>query len=254
MKKENISPFRVYVVPIMVVIVIILLVPYIIIPQLNKIKETNVKIEKRAARLEALEAKIESLESIDEKEELEQLVEMDKVVPKRKDLAALVIGVRNMIAESELLVEEMTFVPGKIATRSATVSASKKVKTTLNKKEEEQNKNKINFILKAKGKYENLITFLEKLEKAKRLIGISIVTSDYDKENQIHKFEFQIGSPFRGSEEKKDIIAEPLPKITPLHKKIYDFVINLANYTDVSIPLVPKGVENPFGEVSKPKK
>ena len=45
---------------------------------------------------------------------------------------------------------------------------------------------------------------------------------------------------------KGNIVAKALPELTTDHISTYDFVTSLENLNDISIPLVPKGVKDPF--------
>jgi len=246
MKESNPSPFRVYIVPLMVLLTIVLLVPFVLMPQISAIKEKNLEIKKGTERLKALEDKIEALQAIDENSESLKLIEMEKIVPSGKDLAQLVVGVRSLAAVSELKVADMVFEPGKVATGAATVSASKKAKAEEGKAKKEEPKDKITFTLSLEGKLTGFKTFLEKIERAKRLLGISLIELKKEEDEKYYTFDLNVLAPFKGVTRQKDTISSPLPVLTKKHLEIYDFITNFINYTNVSIPLVPKGLKDPF--------
>lgn len=251
MKNTDFSAFKVYVVPIFVLLTIILLVPLVLMPQLSRIRTKNIEIKRANARLEALKSKVAALGAIDENDESLKLIEMEKVVPSGKELAKLVVGVRSLAAASNLQVVELTFNPGKVVSASASISASKKVKARATTQKKEEPKDKLVFILKLKGALtnrtlENLNKLLKKMEGVRRLMGISNLKIDQDEGDEAYKFDLQIEAPFKGIDSKGDIVAESLPQLTTDHFSTYDFVTSLENLTDISIPLVPKGVKDPF--------
>src|SRR3990167_11314451 len=104
MKNVNLSPIRLYIVPVLVVLSIILLVPLVLMPQLDQIKEKNIEVKKGQERLDVLNTKLESLAAIDEDEESIKLIEAEQVVPSGKDLAALVVGVRILSGQANFQV------------------------------------------------------------------------------------------------------------------------------------------------------
>ena len=245
MKDTDFSAFRVYVVPIFVLLTIILLVPLVLMPQLSRIRDKNLEIKQANTRLEVLKSKVDALGAIDENDESLKLIEMEKVVPSGKELANLVVGVRSLAAASSLKVAELTFNPGKVVSASASISASKKVKARATAPKKEEPKDKLVFSLKLKGALENLNKLLKKMEGVRRLMGISNLKIDQD-EGKVYEFDLQIEAPFKGIDSKGDIVAKSLPQLTTDLFSTYDFVTSLENLTDISIPLVPKGVKNPF--------
>ena len=247
MKNVNLSPFKVYIVPVLVLLTIILLVPLVLMPQLNRIKDKSLEVEEGNERLEALNSKIEALDSIDENDESLKLIEMNKIVPGGKELAKLVVGMRNLAAQSGLKVAEMKFEPGKVVTSSATASATKREKAQIasdNKLKEEEQKDKVIFTLSVKGALSKVNKFLTKIEKAQRLLGVRKI--EIFKDIKVYKIDFEIFAPFTEREKKGDVVASPLPTLTSIHLKVYEFVSKFKNLTNISIPLVPKGVTNPF--------
>ena len=245
MKNTNLSPVRIYIVPVLVLVTTVLLVPLVFMPQLARIKDKNLTVKRGNDRLTALNNKIKVLEAIDENDESLKLIEMENVVPSEKNLDQLVVGVRNLAAQSDLKVIEFKLKPGKVATSSATTSATKKSKQAAAKVKNKEEKDKTTFTLLLNGDLANINKFLAKIEKAKRLLGINVIATKRETSGA-HLFDFEVFTPFRGAKSQGDVVAASLPALKPEHLEIYDFVIQLENYTNVSIPLVPKGVTDPF--------
>lgn len=245
MKNANLSVFRVYIVPFSVLLTIILLVPLVLMPQLSRIRDKNLEVERANQRLEKLKSKVEALGAIDENDESIKLLDMEKVIPSGKELAKLVVGVRSLAAVSSLKVSELTFTPGKVATVSATPSASKKAKAEAAKQKKEEPKDKLLFTLKLEGALANLSKLLKKIEGVRRLIGVANVEIEQD-EGKVYKFDLQLVAPFKGIDSSGDIVAQAFPQLTEDHLSTFDFVTSLDNLTDISIPLVPQGITDPF--------
>jgi hypothetical protein len=215
-------------------------------PQLDRIRDKNVEVTQRQERLSALNEKIDALALIDENEESVKLLEMEEVVPSSKELARLVIGVRSLAGQSGLAVVEMELSPGRVATQSATVSASKKAKIAQAEKAKEEDKNKTSFELSLRAKKINQIQkFLKKIEKAKRLLGIETIGIKLE-EKGVYVFNMELVAPFREVKSSGDVVAEPLPTLTSAHETVFDYVTKFVNYTNVAIKKVRTGVSNPF--------
>lgn len=243
---SKLSALKIYIVPILVIVTIVLLVPLVLMPQLENIKEKNVELKKATEGLESLKTKLAALNAIDENDESLKLIEMETVVPSGKELAQIVVGVRSIAAQSNLFVAEMVFKPGKVATGSATASAAKKVKADQAKTDKEEDKDKLTFSTILRGSLSNVNKFLGRIEKAKRLLGISIIETKKEEKANSYSFDFEIAAPFTQVEPKADIVSAPLPELTSEHLAVYDFVTGFTSYTNVSIPQVPTGVKDPF--------
>src|SRR3990172_9151898 len=184
MKKDTAAVFRIYILPILATVVVILIVPFVLLPQLDRIKIKNQEVKEGQERLDRLNKKISDLSLVDETSESVMLLELEKVIPGSKKLAPLIVGLRNMALESNLVITDMNFKPGRVgteATNSATISSlSKKTKSQINEK----------------GSLENVKKFLSKLEIAKRLMGIEIVKGEQDEEDSsVYRFELSVNAP-----------------------------------------------------------
>jgi len=247
MKKTDLSIFKAYLIPILVLVIVVLIVPFVLMPQLRSIRDKNVEVQKGRERLELLNQKISDLTLVNENEESIKLLEVEKVIPSDKKLAALIIGVKNLALESALSNIRMTFNPGQVASQSATQSAlSKSTKSKLNQETEEV-EGQLIFDLEMDGKLTNLAKFLSKIEFAKRLLGINSVDSTFDSEISAQNFVLKINAPFKILKSSGDVIGQPLPELTQSHESTFEFIINrLKDYTSKRVPTVPIGVKNPF--------
>ena len=243
MKKVNFSFVQAYVVPALVFLTIILLVPLFLIPQVARFKEKNLQVQEAQKRLDVLNKKIDALNNIDENEESQMRLEVEKSVPTSKNLPPLIVGVKNIAGKAGLQVREMNFKPGKIATQSATASAAAaKNQSGTSVKEL---KDRINFTAILSGSLDQMKVFLSELEKSKRLLEISSFKSTIQNDGS-HKFDLLVSTPFKEVKSGGDPVGSPLPLLSNLNKKTFEILKDLVDYTSVVIPLVPTGVEDPF--------
>ncbi|MEX0621605.1 MAG: hypothetical protein WD187_01225 [Candidatus Woykebacteria bacterium] len=244
MKLSNPSLIRLYIVPVLVIVTIVLLIPLVLMPQLERIKEKNIEVKKGNERLEALRAKLEKLNFIDEGDVSLKLLEMEEVVPSGKELAPLVVGVRALAGKAGLKVDSMELKPGRVATSSATSSASKRLKSEEAKSNTEEET--LSFLLSLSGRGLNRAEeFLSDIERAKRLLGIETIKLARQERGE-YTFEMEIVAPFKELESSGDIIASPLPSLTTELERVYDFVTNFVNYTNVPVQKVDTGASDPF--------
>lgn len=246
MNKKSLAPFRLYIVPLFVVLVIVLLVPLVLLPQLEVIRDKNLEVQKSQERLDLLNTKLEVLSLIDEEDESQKLNEIEEVVPSKKELARLVVGVRSLASKAGLSVVAMEFSPGNVASGSATTSSSKRIKAEkANAKKEDKDKTTFMLSVKTK-KVSDLQKFFTNIQKAKRLLGVNTVEISRDEEENLYTYELEIIAPFRGIQSKGDIVATPLPPLTQIHNEVFDFVADFINFTNVTIQKVKTGVKDPF--------
>ncbi len=245
MNREKLSPLRLYLVPLLVVLAIVLLVPLVLLPQLEIIKEKNLEVQKGQKRLDSLNTKLELLDSIDEEDESIKLIDMEEVVPSSKELARLVVGVRSLASKAGLSVKAMELSPGRVATQSATPSATKRAKAAVaNANKEDKDKTTFTLSVETK-KIGDLQKFFTHIQKAKRLLGVNVVEINRDEEG-LYTFELEIIAPFREIQSRGDIVASPLPPLTRIHNEVFDFVADFVNFTNVAVQKVKTGVKDPF--------
>ncbi len=245
MDKVNTSIMKLYMVPLLVVLVILLLVPFVLLPQLQTIRDKNLEVRIGQERLDSINSKLKILGSIDEEEERLKLLEMEKLIPSSKELASLVVGVRSLASKSDLSVVAMELSPGRVATSSATTSSSKKSKAFA-AREKKEDSEKITFELTLKSKkVSNLQKFLTAIQKAKRLLGVETIDIRRD-EKGVYTFVLEIIAPVRELRSSGDVVASPLPVLTDSHKRVFDFVADFINFTNVTIQKVKTGVKDPF--------
>ena len=250
MKKDTAAVFRIYILPILATVVVILIVPFVLLPQLDRIKIKNQEVKEGQERLDRLNKKISDLSLVDETSESVMLLELEKVIPGSKKLAPLIVGLRNMALESNLVITDMNFKPGRVgteATNSATISSlSKKTKSQINEKGT-SSQGELIFIVKVSGSLENVKKFFAKLEIAKRLMGVEVVKGEQDEEDSSkYRFELSVNAPFEPAKSEGDVVGEHLPELTSAHKSLFDQLIGLKDYTNKDVPTVKTGVDNPF--------
>ena len=247
--KNSLFIFKPFLIPLLVVTVVVLIIPFVILPQLERIKDKNIEVKGAEKRLDLLNQKIADLALVDEEEESIMLLELEKVIPGDKKVAQVIVGVKSLASESNLDITGMNFKPGRVgeeASKSATSSALSKRAKALEAQNEEV-KDGLNFVINLKGALKDIRTFLAKLESAKRLMGIEILKAEQDEDDpSVYRFDLTINAPLKPTETENDVVGDPLPKLTSFHDNLFEFIINLKGYTTKKIQTVPTGVKDPF--------
>src|SRR3990170_4814528 len=113
MKQKDLSFIKAYLVPLLVLLTIIALIPWAIRPQVIRLKENYVKLQEKRERLEKLKEKIDVLSLIDQEEENSKLIEAEKAIPSRKELAPWLNEVNLLADKNGLLKLGINIKPGK---------------------------------------------------------------------------------------------------------------------------------------------
>ena len=243
MKNVDLSVVKAYFVPILVFITIIALIPLALGPIVSNLKVKNEQFQQKREQLRELNKKISDLEGIDATSENLKLIEAEKAVPSRKELSSLVIGVGSLAGKNSLLVASMTFTqPGKVSTQSA-APAEKSTKST--ETAAAKAKDELTFTVTLAGTLENMKQFLADLESAKQLLGVSSIHGVMESSGS-YRFDLGVNAPFKGIGTSGDTLAKPVPALTENLEKTFKQVLQFTSYTNVAVPSVPTGVENPF--------
>lgn len=253
---------KTYLVPILALVVIILIVPLVILPQLSRIRDKNIEVKKSRERLEKLIQKRDALAEIDEEDESQKRFEVEKSVPGDKKLAPLIIGIRNLAGTAGLRILEMNFKPGKVATESAAVAETKTKDKTKASVATGEEKDRLTFTVKLEDSLDTALDkikiLLTSLEKTKRLLGVSSISTARKLEGKTYTFDLEISTPVKqvksctdtaGSGKASscpDIVAEPLPSLSEDNKKMLDFLAKLEDNTNIIVLPGPTCLADPF--------
>jgi hypothetical protein len=246
MKSIDISFIKAYLVPILVLIIIIALVPLVLVPRTAILREKNLQVQTKRDRLAILNQKIDDLEQIDDSSESLKLIEVEKAIPSRKELAPLIVGIGNLANKNNLQLAGLNFKPGKVATESsnlAQVPENSAIPAGQNTKSSA--KDNVAFTATLTGSLESLRQFLVDLEGAKQLLGVSSIKSKHQEDGS-YKFELQANAPFKSIQQEGDIISKPVPPFSAALNETFKLISKFVNYTTVTVPKVPTGVEDPF--------
>jgi len=231
-----------------------LLIPFAFLPLVRNVKDTNGQLKDQKMRLKRLSDKISVLNSLNEQDINSQLSQVETALPSNKSVAALVVGIQNLAAGTNLIVDGITLSPGPVATASAkpaqsttpvpstptTVSPS--TNTTLVSVADSSLTLDINLT----GSISSFKEFLSRLERAKRL---SFVDNINFTQNSKGSYDVSISliTPFRSVPQLSgDIVSNPLPTLSSQNEETLKIINEFVDYTNIQIPETSVGVQNPF--------
>ena len=216
----------------------------------ESLKKSYLKVQEKSERLENLNKKIDILDSINGESENLKLIEAEKAVPSRKELAPWLNEVNILADKNGLLKLGINIKPGKVATDSAALETNntekkgtptKTAKTVTTKEDKEA----VTFAVTLGGSLENMKQFLLDLEGSKPLLSVTSIKSKLQEDGS-YRFDLRISAPIKGVTQKGDIIAEPVPALTDALEAIFKKISRMISYVGISVPTVPTGVEDPF--------
>lgn len=242
---------QLYLIPVASLLVVVALIPWVIMPQLNRITSANKSIQKDQSRLSVVKTKADKLDKLAENEtDLNNNLQfVESVLPIEKAIASLVVGVQQIAKDNGLQVIRLRLAPGKTATSSAKTAASK-LDTTNNQAANSgifSSKDSLVFELKLSGKINDFKNYLATLERAKRILFLN----RFDAQQSPNGFDvtFFINAPYGQLPLiSPDQIAQQLKELSSSNQKLLDDLKSgqFQDVTNVQIEEVPTGVENPF--------
>ncbi|MEX0616781.1 MAG: hypothetical protein WD231_03170 [Candidatus Woykebacteria bacterium] len=236
-------------VPALIAVTILVIIPFVILPLLRNVRETNNSLNNDRERLRNLSNKLGTLNSLDEAEINQKLSEANIALPAGKQVAPLVVGLQNLALGSNLAVDEISLTPGKVSTESAKAATASATAAQTQPAAPSGQLSKDSLILKLSlsGSVSSLEAFLEKLEMAKRISSIDSLAAT-DSEGSKFQILFQLSIPFRPVEfSSDDLAAEQIPALSADNERTLLLIDKFINFTDIQIQEGRTGVANPFG-------
>ncbi|MDP2671393.1 MAG: type 4a pilus biogenesis protein PilO [bacterium] len=217
----NLDEFYGYLIPIVTFLVIFGLVPFVIFPQLTKIKDQSDAIRQKDQRLTRINEKLSFLAQLKNNEAalVESLNNVELALPSGKGLAPLIEGLKKLAGNSNMVLSSVTLRPGKVATASAKLaSAQESSKLTLN--------------VQLSGEIAGFEKFLTLLERAKRIVLVESFAANSNPDGE-STFSLSLNAPFREVQNQatsEDQVAEDIPSLSSEEQDLYnklqsDFVL-----------------------------
>lgn len=240
-----------YLISIGAILVVFLLVPFVVLPQIGKIRDNLEVIKQNKERLAKLEVKAAALEELAQaKDELDRnLAIAEAALPIEKDVAKLVRGVQNLASASGLESTKVEVKPGRTATASAspaTPANGETAKTTATSQVTSQNE--LLFELSLKGNLESYKSFIKSVESSKRLLILSSFKGSSESGSD-YTFVVLVSAPFGPLPQiSQDQLAEVIADLSANNKKLLEDLESATfnNVTNEPIPTGPTGVNDPF--------
>ncbi len=238
-------------IPVGSVLVVVLLVPLVVLPQIQKIRDNLAVINQNSERLEKLKVKAIALEKLTEaQDELDKnLAIAEAALPIQKDVARLVRGVQNLASASGLETTKVEVKPGRTATSSAEQSRSNS-ETSANPASNSNpiTINELLFELNLKGNLASYQGFLKSIESSRRLLIMSSFKGSSDSGSD-YTYTVLISAPFGPLPQiSQDQLAEAIADLSANNKKLLEDLESAAfkNVTNQPVPTGPTGVADPF--------
>jgi Tfp pilus assembly protein PilO len=110
--------YGVYVLPVAVITAVVLLTIGIGIPKIKASLELRQELKLASAKLARLTEKAAALQRLDELELAKRVAVMERVLPSRKDVGGVLVGLRQAAAKSGVNLLSLNLAPGELATGS----------------------------------------------------------------------------------------------------------------------------------------
>jgi hypothetical protein len=246
---------KTYTVPFASLIAVLALIPLVIIPQLNMIAQDSQVINKNRDRLNTIEKKAQVLEQQAQQREVlnSQLETAEKVLPLSQSIAPLVLGVQQIAINNNLTVSKIKLQPGKVATDSAKTQTTPVDGTAVQTQTQndislQQTSTAIIFEMNVDGNLGSLQSFLQVLEKGRRLLIFKNFKAEVFGANNYH-IQIFLAAPYSPLPKiSQDQVASELPIISKADDELLEKIGSglLRDITTSNIAPGPRGVSSPF--------
>lgn len=108
-----------YVLPVTIITAVVLLTVGVAIPKVKATLELRRELKLASAKLARLTEKVVALQHLDEMELQKKVVVMEQVLPSRKEVGGVLLGLRQAAGRAGVAVVSVSLAPGELATGSA---------------------------------------------------------------------------------------------------------------------------------------
>ena len=163
MKNKTINKNIFYIFPIISLACIIIIMIFTVVPKISEIQTKQTNIQALTEKKSKLEQKNKILEQLSKNsiEQKAQLTALNIALPNQKEVPNLIIQLQTIAQESDVEIQSIQINPGILVTEKETPSNIAP---------------ELNFNMGIRGNYAAVITFFDKIYKAKRLINIETLS------------------------------------------------------------------------------
>lgn len=232
-KLPELSKYRSYLFPVLVVILMVVSIITILKPRLNDLLKTRRNLAKQKKELAQLTQKVVILEGYDQNELEARINQILKVLPTEKDGPLIFATVRSLVADYDLELGSLNVEVGEIATESAKPKSKKELLPSLE------------IQLDAFGSLDNLYNFLEAIESTTPLMRIETVA--ISREGTTIESKIQLSTYYLVAPKDIGKVDRQITPITSEEEEIYQKLSRYESPTvGTGLPFVGSGKENPF--------
>lgn len=231
-KLPELSKFRIYLFPLVVVVLIVISTIAILKPKLNDLLKTRTNLAKQKKELAQLTQKVTVLEGYDQDELKIRVNKILKVLPKEKDAPLILVTMRSLANDYSLEINNLSIDVGELATESTKPKTKKETLPSLS------------IQLNVFGTLNDLYDFLEAVESTTPLMRIDHVSIDREGttiESTIDLFTYHLVAP-------QDIgkVSRQITSLSSEEEEVYQKLSRYRPIVGVRLPYVGSGKENPF--------
>jgi len=232
-KLSELSKYRSYFFPVLVVILMVVSIMTILKPRLNDLLKTRGNLAKQKEELAQLTQKIVILEGYDQNELETRANRILKVLPTEKNGPLIFATVRSLADEHNLEISTLSVEVGEIATESAQPKRKEELIPSLG------------IQLGVSGSLDDLYDFLETIESIVPLMGIEAVATS--REETTIESKIQLSAYFLAAPKDIGRVDRQIIPITSEEEEVYQKTSRYQTPTvGTSLPYVGSGKENPF--------
>jgi len=225
--------------PLLIIILIPVLAIKFLLPKVSQIFQHQRQLKIDETEVIKLETKADFLEKQKENNVKADFEKVLIVLPNEKDVAGLLIALENLRKTAAMKIGNFGLRPGLVATDSGELKS--------------QTEEELQFSLPITSSYQNLVQFLETIEKTAPLTSVERIGIDFQAGKEEVKANLFLKTHYFPLNQEPLIIENPLPEFSPEEKESLDKVLSFQVFSYQSSLLEDKiGKENPFQPLVTP--
>ncbi|MBL7158919.1 type 4a pilus biogenesis protein PilO [Candidatus Microgenomates bacterium] len=219
-------------IPLLVLLVTVFLTAKFLYPKIIQITEFHQQLKKNEVQVESLEKKANLLENQKNDNLLGSFEKLQQILPNEKDVAGLLVSFEFLKKDSDVVFGKFDLKPGLLATESAQKTSQQQ---------------EFEFQITLSGAYENLVSFLKRVENAAPITSIEKAQITFQSGKEDVRANLQLRAYYFPLEEEKLKMESPLPVLSSSLKQVHEQLLKFEIFTYVTfLPLEEIGKDNPF--------
>ena len=229
----KLESFELYLIPGVIFAFVVVFGLLVLRPKVKEIFETQSRLDREELRLSRLTNKVDDLESLDQAELQEKVELTTKAVPLEKNVPKILIMMKNMSADHNVEIKQISVSPGELASESA--------------KPKNEAYLSLNFEISTSADLESLKDYLAELQQVLPVMTIKEIDFKGGLVESVLTIGFPLDTPFLAPPEELQSMEKPLTRISEEEQDIYEKLTEFKqDYFLEKIEPVQTGKKNPF--------